>query len=228
MGDQRDQSAHRRLGLGHLGDQPRAVGGLREPDVQSDVGLPIGAEVLEHPVDRRRERIQRVQARVIGPLSRQHRDPHLDGHPLVAQPPPVGDCLGRGWRRRWLGVGHEGAAATAAGRAQVAALTERDEGLAQRRARDPQPAAELALAGGRVPGGSRPSRIAVPRRSTASSKAVCEWTGAKTVSSELAACSRAWTSGPGSGVTGARTPGRAPSRSPPTRRRASSTSAALT
>ena len=42
-------------------------------------------------------------------------------------------------------------------------------------------------AGSRVPGGSSPSLIAVPSRSTVSSNAVCERTGANTVSSEVTA-----------------------------------------
>ncbi len=46
-------------------------------------------------------------------------------------------------------------------------------------------------AGNRVPGASSPSLMAVPSRSTVSSNAVCEWTGANTVSSELTAAARA-------------------------------------
>ena len=48
-------------------------------------------------------------------------------------------------------------------------------------------------AGRRVPGGSNPSLIAVPSRSTVSSNAVCEWTGANTVSNEVADSSAAVT-----------------------------------
>ena len=65
----------------------------------------------------------------------------------------------------------------------MAALSQRDQRLAQRRAGDAQPGAQFALRRQPRAGGSRPSLIAVPNRSTVSSNAVCECTGANTTSS---------------------------------------------
>ena len=70
-----------------------------------------------------------------------------------------------------------------AGRGQVAALDQRGQRLAQGRARDPQLARRArAPAAAGFPAVSRPSRIAVPSRSTVSSKVVGARTGLNTAS----------------------------------------------
>ena len=136
------------------------------------------------PVQRGDELVERVEQLGVGALGGEHRDADLDRHPLVADLAPRARAAPReGGVGRRLRVGDERAAAAAAGRVQVAALAERDQRLAQRRARDPELARTArARPAAACPGGSSPSLIAVPSRSTVSSNAVCERTGAKTVS----------------------------------------------
>ena len=76
-----------------------------------------------------------------------HRGAGLDRHPQVEHRPrvvaqPLGAQLGQ--RRR---LRHEGAAAPAARRGEVAALDERRERLAQSRAGDPELVGERSLGG---------------------------------------------------------------------------------
>ena len=167
----------------------------------------------------------------LGALGGEHRDAELDRQALVAGLAPLREHLRRGRIRRRLRVGDERAAAAPARREHVPALAERGQRLAQRRARDPQPRAQLAL--GRQPrsrAASRPSLIAVPSRSTVSSNAVCERTGANTASERQRA------GGEPAAQRAHRAPLRAHSRSNPRTRSqsvtaaskaASSTSAAL-
>ena len=163
--------------------EPRRAGGLGEPDVQAHVGLAVGGEVLERALERRRELVERVEVGAVGALGGEHRDAHLDREALVAGLAPLREQLraraarpaaagrprtcrrrGRASRTR----GRSGSARSAPG----AASSGRSRAARTARAR---PAAAS-------PGGSSPSLIAVPRRSTVSSKAVCERTGANTAS----------------------------------------------
>ena len=149
-----------------------AAGRLGEPDVPAHVGLPEGGEVLQRPVHGLHQLVQRRERVARRALRGEHRHGELDGEPLVAGVAPAGEQLRRGrvgGRRR---VGHERPAAAAARRRQVAALDERGERLAQRRARDAELRHSSRSAGSRVAGLSRPSLIAVPSRSSVSSNAV--------------------------------------------------------
>ena len=222
VGDQRDQAAHRPLGLGHRGDQPRAAGGLGQPDVKAG-RRPAGRRGSRRAARRARPPARRARR---GPRARPARPPGPRSPPRPPsarrRPRASGQQLRRGRLGRRLRVGHERAAAAAAGRAQMAALAERHQRLAQRRAGDTELRAQLAFGGQARAGGSSPSLIAVPSRSTVSSNAVCERTGANTVSSDATDSSDA--TAPRSSLsagelTAARIRGNAPSRSPRPRMR---------
>jgi hypothetical protein len=100
---------------------------------------------VKHRVERVDQFLERRDCLGVGALGGEHRDPDLDRHPLVAHRAPVGEQLGRRRRRRRLRVGDERAPAATPRRVEMAALGERDERLAQRRARDPEPRAQFAL-----------------------------------------------------------------------------------
>ena len=78
-------------------------------------------------------------------VAREHRDAELDRQPRVADVAPAGEQLGRRRGRGRRLVGDERPAAAAAHRVQVAALHQRGQRLAQRRARDAELRAQLAL-----------------------------------------------------------------------------------
>ena len=152
--------------------------------MEAHVGLAVGREVLEHRVDRdRRARSSASSDSRRGPLGGEHRDPDLDRDPLVAGVAPGARAAPRGGG----GAGGSGSATNVpppppAGGVQVPALAERDQRLAQRRARDPEasrtararPAAACRAAAGRAGSRSRAARPSPRMRS-------CERTGANTV-----------------------------------------------
>ncbi len=81
----------------------------------------------------------------LGALGREHRHPHLDRHALIARLAPCASICGDGGSAGGSGSDDERPAAAPARRVQVPALAQRDERLAQRRARDPELRAQLAL-----------------------------------------------------------------------------------
>ncbi len=169
--------------------------------MQADVGLPVDGEVLQRVLERDDELVEPLEVRRLRAFGSQHRHAELDRHPLVAGLAPAREHL-RGWRvGRRLWVRDERASPAPTRGIHVPALAERRQRLTQRRAGDAQTRAQLALGRQAVPGASSPSLIAVPSRSTVSSKAVCERTGAKTAAGEEE-----------TELTNARTPDSAPSR----------------
>ena len=183
VGDVVDQVGHRRLRLGHRRHERGAAGRLGEPDVEAHVGLPVGREVARagRP-SRRRARPAARARRGARALGGEHRDAELDRQPRVARVAPAREHLG---------------ASGARGPAARRPRTCRRRGRAPRRrwplctsAVSAWRSVERAMpscshssrsAGSRVPGASRPSLIALPRRSSVSSNAVCDRTGAKTL-----------------------------------------------
>ena len=159
--------------------------------MEPDVGLAVRREVLEHSVERDHQFLERVERVRGGALRGEHRDADLDGDPLVADVAPRGEQLRRGRTGGRLGIGHDRATAAAANGAQVSALRERHERLSERRARDPELRAQLALSRQPCAGRKQAELDRVPSRSTVSSNAVCERTGANTVSSEATESSAA-------------------------------------
>ena len=143
VGDVGDQVGHRALGLGHRRHQRGGAGRLGQADVEAHVGAPVGGEVVElrgHRVDQvaRAARSRRRRA-----LGGQQRDAELDreaarrsGRASRRAPP--------GWRSERR-LGHERPAAAAAHGVQVPALDQRGQRLAQRRARDAELLAQVAL-----------------------------------------------------------------------------------
>ena len=125
--------------------------------MQADVGLAVGGEVLERLLERRRDRVERRERGRVGALGGQHRDAQLDGEALVADLAPFREHPARGRVGGRLGVGDERAAAAAAGGEHVAALGQRGQRLAQRRAGDAQPRAQLPL-GGQLRAGGQQAR----------------------------------------------------------------------
>ena len=195
VGDVGDQVGHRALGLGHRRDQRGGARRLGEPDVEAHVGAPVGGEVVVaggHLVDQVAEQLDRVGS---ARSAASDGDAELDREPHVAAVAPV-DQLLAGWRSA------RGASATnvppprprTACRcplwtSAVSAWRSVERAI-------PSCSHRSRSGGSRVPGGSSPSLIAVPSRSSVSSNAVVDWTGAKTASA----------------ITAARTPGLAPSR----------------
>ena len=59
MRDVGDQVGHRALHLGHRAHQARGAGGFGEPDVQADVGLAVGGEVLQRVLQRGGQLVER-------------------------------------------------------------------------------------------------------------------------------------------------------------------------
>ena len=156
MGDVRDQQDHLSLGFGHRRNQPRAAGSLGEPDVETRVGLAVAGEVLEHRFDRVDDLGERLDRRRRRALGGEHRDPDLDRHPLIARVAPSAQHLERRRLRRRERLGDERPAAAPPHRAQIAALPERDERLAQGRPRNPELLAQLALRRQSRPGRQQP------------------------------------------------------------------------
>ena len=153
MRDVRDQVGHLALRRGHRGDQARAARGLRQRDVEAHVGKAVVGVLADLALHLLREGLERVERRRVRALSREHGDPDLERHAVVADLLPLPEqLLGRQLGGR-LGVGDERAAAAPTRRLQLARLAEREQRLAQRRARDAELAAELAL--GRQSGARR-------------------------------------------------------------------------
>ena len=136
VGDVGDQVGHRALRLGHRRDQPRAARRLGQPDVEAHVGLAVGGEVVEQVVDRVDHLGQRVDLLGACALGGEHGDAELDRQAPVAHVAPLGELLGRRRQRGRRAVGDERAAAAPALGVQVAALGQRGQRLAQRRAGD--------------------------------------------------------------------------------------------
>ena len=200
--DVADQVGHRALGLGHRRHQRGGAGGLGQPDVEAHVGAPVGGEVVErggHLGDQRVEPLDRLR---LGALGGQHRDAELDREPHVAAVAPVGEHLGA----RRAAAPARSATNVPPPRPRTACrwpdCTSAVSAWRSVERAIPSCSHRSRSGGSRVPGGSRPSLIAVPSRSSVSSNAVVDWTGAKTVSA----------------ITAARTPVLAPSRSRTTRR----------
>ena len=214
VGDVVDQVGHRALRLGRRRHERGRAGRLGEPDVEAHVGAGgrPGSRRAGRP-SRRPARSSGSIASRVGALGGEHRDAELDRQPRVAARRASRRAPRRGalvHRRR---VGHERAAAAAAHRAQVPALHQRGQRLAQRRAGDPELLAQLAL-------GGQPRA----RREQAELDR-----GAEALERLL---ERRRATGPArrrrvATITAARTPGRAPSRSPRPRRPSSSTRALL-
>jgi hypothetical protein len=142
-----DEIGHRALYIGARAQEAHRPARPGETDVQADVRLAIRAEILERIVERRRERVERVDLRRARAASGQHSDAELDGEPLIARVAPAREHLrGRrvGGRQR---VGDERAAAATASREHVAALSQSGQRLAERRAGDAEARAQLALGG---------------------------------------------------------------------------------
>jgi hypothetical protein len=115
--------------------------------VEAHVGLPVAGEVLGHVVHRGDQLVERLELLRLGARRGQRRDPQLDAQPDVDGVVPARQQLARRRLGRRRALGDERAAAAAADRVQVAALGQRGERLAQRRARDLQPRAQLPLGG---------------------------------------------------------------------------------
>ena len=97
VGDGGDQVGHRALCLRHRPYQARRPGGLSQADVQADVGLPVGREVLDRVLERRADFVEGEQRRLAGALGGQHRR-HAELHrqALVADVAPFGEHPLRG------------------------------------------------------------------------------------------------------------------------------------
>ena len=148
VGDEVDQVAHLALRLGHRRHEALAPGGLGEPDVPAHVGLPERGEVLQRcrPSPRRARRAgssaagsARSAASTAIASSTASRWSHTS-----RQPASSSARRRLGGRR---GLGHERPAAAPARGVEVPALHERRQRLAQRRARDAELPAQLALGG---------------------------------------------------------------------------------
>ena len=156
---------------------------LGQRDVEADVGLAVGGEVVERGVHRRDLPVERVDAPAVGALGGQQRDAELDGQARVERVPPARELLDASAPR----AGGGGSATNvppprprAARRwplwtSAVSAWRSVEREISSR-------AHSSRSAGSCVPGASRPSLIAVPRRSSASSNAVWDRTGANTLS----------------------------------------------
>ena len=177
------RSRHRALDLGHLGDEPRRARASRQARCESGcrrAGSPRSRR--PPPCGRRARRAgrgpaasARSHARSVAPVSIATRCSSTDH---AASPSGSGSTPDE---RRLLD--DEGASAPPALGDEEARLRERRQRLAKRRARDPKLARRArARAAASAPGASRPSRIAVPSRSTVSSKVVGGRTGWKTAS----------------------------------------------
>ena len=77
------------LGLGHRRHQRAAAGRLGEPDVEAHVGLPVGREVVQQVVHLLDELAERASIRGVGALGGERRDAELDRQALVAGLPPA-------------------------------------------------------------------------------------------------------------------------------------------
>ena len=145
VGDQRDQVAHRALDLGHLDHEPGRARRLGDADVEADVGAAVVLEVLGlgHLLDQLVEPVEVARP----PRARRRGSWRRSRPPPGARAPTTPP--GRAARSRAPASGGASTTnvpprATALGD-QVPALRERRQRLAQRRARDPQLARELAL-----------------------------------------------------------------------------------
>ena len=169
------------LDLGHRRDQPRRPRGLGDADVEADVGAAVVLEVGRrgHPLD---QLVEPVSPR-LGPLGGQHRRPGLDRDPVVEHRPGLlAERLGLALRpaaaarrrrcRRCGPAPRPGARSGPASSAPGAGSSGRSRAVG-----------ELALGRKLAARRSRPSRIAVPSRSTVSSKVVGGRTGLNTASS---------------------------------------------
>ena len=150
VGDVGDEVAHRALRLGDQGRQARAARRLGQPDVEARVGLAVGGEVVQRgrPSRPRARRAAASSAAARAPAA-STATPDLDGQAGVADLAPAREQRRRRRVGRGRALGHEGPAAAAAHGVQVAALAQRGQRLAQRRAGDPEQLAQLAL--GRQP-----------------------------------------------------------------------------
>ena len=147
--DVRDQVAHLALGLGHRGDHER---GSRSPRRARRASARRPAGRRRSPPARRpsRRRARRAaRAPRAPPLGGEHRDGELDREALVAGVAPAARAARRSARRRAAACRPRTCRRCGRARREVAALHERGERLAQRRARDAELAAQLAL--GREP-----------------------------------------------------------------------------
>jgi hypothetical protein len=153
MRDQRDQITHRALGLGHRRHQRGRARGLREPDVEQDVGAPVGREVVQARGHHGNELVQPFDQFRLGALGGQDGDAELDREPRVARIAPALQRVRPGRRARRQRLAHERPSAAPTHRVQVPALDQRGQRLAQRRACDAELLAQLAL--GRQPRAGR-------------------------------------------------------------------------
>ena len=144
------RSRHLALHLGHRGHQTGRVAGLGEADVEAHVGPPVVLEL--RPLGRRhlvREVVQIPKVVLRGSLGSEHDDARLHGDPVVehgARLPRGERVLGVVLAERRL-VRDERASRAAAARDEVAALHQRGDRLAERRARDAELVGEVALRG---------------------------------------------------------------------------------
>ena len=158
------------------------AGRLGEPDVEAHVGLAVGGEVVEQrrPSRRRARRAARARpararsaASTATPSSTASRTSQASRQPASSS----GDGAVGGRRRgRRRTCRRRGRAPRAGGRSARARSAPGAASSARCRAARTARARPAAAS----PGSSRPSLIAVPRRSSVSSNAVCERTGAKT------------------------------------------------
>ena len=183
MGDQRDQVAHRALDLGHLGHEPRRAGGLGERRCGSGcrrAGTPRSrrpppSSRPARRAGRSRRASARSQARIVAPVSiatRCSRTDHARLAERLGSPAPPAAAPRRRRCPRPAPAARPGARSASGSSAPRAGSSARS--AARRRAR------ARAAACCRAP--SRPSRIAVPSRSTVSSNVVGGRTGWKTAS----------------------------------------------
>ena len=178
MGDQTDQLAHRALHLGHLGDQPRRAGALGERDVEADVGAAVLLEVARPPAIRSTSSSRRSKSLGLAPLAGEQRRARSRSRPGGRGPtrPPRREARGSAPesggseatnvpppRPRWATRSPDWVRVVSASRS------------VEREIRSS--VASSRSGGSFAPGASRPSRIAVPSRSTVSSKVVGGRTG---------------------------------------------------
>ena len=147
MGDQRDQVAHLALYLGHRGHQSGRTARFRDADVEAHVGAAVALELhgRVHMLGQALEPLEVARRR---PLRGQHGGAGLNGDAEVEHGPCAiaeDSCRHVLAERRLFG--HERPARAAAHRHQMAALHERRDRLAQRRARDAQAVGQVALRG---------------------------------------------------------------------------------
>ena len=183
MGDQRDQPAHVALDLGHRRDQARRARCLGDADVEADIGAPVVLELIRgcHLLHQLVEAVEVVG----GPARRRgsrRRSRSRPGSRAPPRPPRRGARLPAS--RSAIG----GRSAT-----KVPPLRPRTETrwplwtrvVSAWRRVEREILSSLASsrsAGSWLPGASSPTRIAVPSRSTVSSKVVGGRTGLNTAS----------------------------------------------